>query len=124
MSDKFRQEGKVLSFTTAGAVASGAVVRTAEMVGVANKSAAASGEVIPVSIEGVFVLPKSTAAAFVQGDLLDFNVTDGVFLKTATPASGKTHVRGVAFAAAAAAQAATVAEVKLHNPGSVSTTTA
>lgn len=122
--DKYRQDGKVIDFITAGAVAVGAVVRSAEMVGVANKAATASGETIPITIEGVLELPKLAGVAWAQGDLLDWNVTDGHFqLTDPTPASGKTHVIGCAFAAKLAGSAATVGEVKLNNPGSASVTT-
>lgn len=124
MTDKFVARGDVMNFTTAGAVSSGAVVVTGHTLGVALKAATASGEVIPVAVEGVFELPKVSAAVFAQGEKLIFDVSAasgaGEFDdSSATPATG--DITGGAIAMRAGANTETTCLVKL-TPGNATKT--
>lgn len=120
MSTNYVQRGDVVNFTTAGAVTAGAVVKMLHTIGVALKSAAGSGEVIPVAIEGVFTVPKASAAVFVVGEKLIWDVSAGNFDDSAaTPATG--DVTGAAIAMVAGANAETTCVVKL-TPGNSTVT--
>lgn len=124
MTDKFVARGAVMNFITAGAVASGAVVVAGHVLGVALKAATASGEVIPVAIEGVFELPKVSAAVFVQGEKLIFDISAaagaGEFDDSlATPATG--DITGGAIAMRLGANLETTCLVKL-TPGNATRT--
>jgi len=119
MTTKYVQAGDVVNFTTAGAVASGAVVKMANTLGVALASASGSGVVIPVAIEGVFTVPKVSAAVFAVGEKLIWDVSAnggaGEFDDSAaTPATG--DVTGAAIAMVAGANLETTCVVKL-TPG-------
>ena len=115
MTTTYVQEGRVVNFTTAGAVAAGAVVKMLHTLGVALKSAAGSGEVIPVAIEGVFTVPKVSAAVFAVGEKLIWDVSATAFDDSAaTPATG--DVTGAAIAMVAGANTETTCVVKL-TPG-------
>jgi predicted RecA/RadA family phage recombinase len=117
MSTNYVQRGDVVNFTTAGAVTSGSVVKMSHTLGVALASASGSGQVIPVAIEGVFTVPKVSAAVFVVGEKLIFDVsaTPPAFDDSAaTPATG--DVTGGAIAMVAGANLETTCVVKL-TPG-------
>jgi len=124
MSINYVARGDVLNFVTAGAVASGAVVVMGHTLGVALKAATASGETIPVAIEGVFTVPKVAAAVFAQGEKLIFDISAasgaGEFDdSSATPATG--DITGGAIAMVAGANAETTCVVKL-TPGNATKT--
>ncbi len=124
MTTKQVAKGDVMEFVTAGAVAVGAVVVMGHTLGVALKAAAASGETIPVAIEGEFELPKVAAAVFVQGEKLIFDISAasgaGEFDDSAaTPATG--DITGGAIAMRAGANAETTCLVKL-TPGNATKT--
>jgi predicted RecA/RadA family phage recombinase len=124
MTTKFVARGDVMNFIAAGAVASGAVVVMGHTLGVALKAAAASGDVIPVAIEGVFELPKVSAAVFVVGEKLIFDISAasgaGEFDDSlATPAAG--DLTGAAIAMRLGANGETTCLVKL-TPGNVTKT--
>jgi len=120
MTTAYVQRGDVVNFTTAGAVASGAVVKMLHTIGVALKSAAGSGEVIPVAIEGVYTVPKASAAVFVVGEKLIWDVSAGNFDDSvATPATG--DVTGAVIAMVAGSASETTCVVKL-TPGNATVT--
>ncbi len=120
MTVKYVQEGGVLNYTAGGAVAAGAVVELKHCIGVALKAAAASGDVIPVAIEGCFTVPKVSAAVWVAGEKLVWDTSaTGFDDSLASPATG--DITGAAIAMAAGANAETTAVVKL-TPGNATLT--
>ena len=119
-----QRDGKVIDFVTAGAVTVNSVLVMGHILGVALKAATASGETIPVAIEGVFTVPKVAAAVFAQGEKLIFDVSAasgaGEFDdSSATPASG--DITGGAIAMVAGANLETTCVVKL-TPGNATKT--
>lgn len=123
MTDKFVARGDVVNFIAAGTITSGQVVVMGHTLGVALKSGV-SGDVIPVAIEGVFELPKVSAAVFVVGEKLVFDISAasgaGEFDDSAaTPAAG--DITGGAVAMRLGANAETTCLVKL-TPGNATRT--
>lgn len=120
MTTKFVQEGDVINYTAGGAIASGATVEMQHCLGVALKAATASGDVIPVAIEGCFTMPKVSAAVWVAGEKLIWDTSAAGFDDSlATPATG--DLTGAAIAIAAGGAGETTAVVKL-TPGNVTRT--
>jgi predicted RecA/RadA family phage recombinase len=120
MSTNQVQAGNVISFTTAGAVAAGAVVPLQHAIGIALTSASGSGQVISVAIEGVFTVPKVSAAVWAAGEKLLWDASAAAFdASAATPATG--DLMGAAIAIAAGGSGQTTAQVKL-TPGNVTRT--
>lgn len=77
------QEGKVITVTAAAPVASGDVVVVSDMVGVAA-NAADTGEEVEIAVQGVYTLPKDSAAeAIGQGDTV-YATDEGKITTTAT----------------------------------------
>ena len=119
MTSKFVQEGSVINRTLAGTVASGDVVPMRTSIGIALKSGV-SGDVISVAVEGVFTVPKASAAVFAQGEKLLWDTSAGNFDDdAATPAAG--DIMGAVVAMAAGANGETTATVKL-TPGNATLT--
>ena len=74
-----------------------------------------SGDIVAVAIEGVWEVPKVSAAVFVVGEKLIYDSSAGEFDdSSATPASG--DITGGCIAVKAGANAETTATVKL-TPG-------
>lgn len=120
MTTTYRQRGRTLSITTAGAVSNGALVKLSHTIGVAMKGAAGAGDAIPVALEGVFEVPKVAGAAWALGEKLIYKAATNSFANAAAVvASG--DVTGAAFAMAAAASADTTGLVKLR-PGNTTLT--
>lgn len=120
MTTKQVQKGDVIDYTAGGAIAVGAVVELKHCLGVALKAAAASGDVIPVAVEGVFTVPKVSAAVFAVGEKLIWDTSAGAFDDSAaTPATG--DITGGAVAVVAGANAETTCVVKL-TPGNATLT--
>lgn len=91
-------DGRILDYTVTGeAVKSGDIVVANDLAGVAMTDGA-DGDTVAVAIEGVYCLPKGTAA-IPQGKKVYFNATDKNIVGTAT---GNTFV-GYAWSNAAAA---------------------
>ena len=126
MARNYESDGNVIQWTngTGAAVASGQVVKVGNILGVALVAIAigASGS---VAVEGVFSgVPKVSAAVFVQGEKLIFDVSAasgvGAFDDSAaTPASG--DVTGGAIAWVAGANLETTCTIKL-TPGNTTVT--
>lgn len=115
MTTKYSQKGDVLSYTAGGAIVSGAVVELKHCVGIALSAAAASGDVIAVAVEGVYLVPKTTGTAWVTGEKVIWDTSAAKFDGSgATPATG--DITGAAIAWGAAASADATAYVKL-TPG-------
>ncbi len=90
MAANFKQDGKVVQWTngTGGAIASGQVVKINKILGVALM-AIANGASGPVQIEGVFRVPKLSAAVIAMGESLTWDVSGANFDdQLATPATG------------------------------------
>jgi predicted RecA/RadA family phage recombinase len=103
MATNHVQPGKVLDYTnnTGSAISSGDVVKVGQILGVALVDIAV-GESGSVQIDGVFTVPKVSAAVIAQGEGLTWDVSAGAFDdNAATPATGDvTGAPAVAFEAA------------------------
>lgn len=122
MATNYQQPGEVIDWTnaTGTAVDSGAVVRVGNILGVALVDIAngASGS---VQIQGVFRVPKVSAAVIAQGESLTWDASARAFDdNAATPATGDvTGAPAVAFEAAGA----TVTEIAVRFTGTPGTVT-
>ena len=121
MATNYVSDGNVIQWTngTGSAVSSGDLVVAGHTLGVALVDIAngASGS---VAVEGVFTVPKVSAAVFTQGEKLIYDVSAGAFDDSAaTPASG--DITGGAVAWIAGANAETTCTVKL-TPGNATKT--
>lgn len=121
MATNYVSDGNVIQWTngTGSAVSSGDLVVAGHTLGVALVDIAngASGS---VAVEGVFTAPKVSAAVFVQGEKLIYDVSAGAFDDSAaTPSSG--DITGGAVAWIAGANAETTCTVKL-TPGNATKT--
>ncbi len=97
MAKNFIQAGETLTVPAPAAVASGDVVISGAIVGVA-RGAAESGNPVDVATNGVWELPKVGANAFTVGALVYWDSGTGL---ATTTSSGNTKL-GVAVEAAAA----------------------
>ena len=123
MATNYIQEGKVLPYTVPSAttITSGQVVKVGNVLGVALAGGAA-GDVIQIQTEGVFTVPKVSAAVIAVGESLTWDVSADAFDdNAATPASG--DVTGAA-AYAFEASAATKTSLKVKFTGVPGTVTA
>ena len=90
MATNYVQEGDVINWTngTGSAVVSGQVVAIGQIIGVALVDIA-DGAAGSVAIEGVFSVPKVSAAVIAAGESLVWDVSAGKFDDNlATPATG------------------------------------
>lgn len=123
MATNYVQEGKVLPYTVPSSttIASGQVVKAGNVLGVALAGGTA-GDVIQLQTEGVFTVPKVSAAVIAVGESLTWDVSAAAFDdNAATPASG--DVTGAA-AYAFEASAATKTSLKVKFTGVPGTVTA
>lgn len=121
MAKNYVSDGNVIQWTngTGSAVDSGAVVVLGHIIGIVLVDIAngASGS---VAVEGVFTVPKVSAAVIAQGEKTIYDVSAGAFDdSSATPASG--DITGAAVAFAAGANGETTMLVKL-TPGNATKT--
>ncbi len=95
------QAGKVIPFTAGADVVSGQVVRIGNILGVAT-AAVANGQQGLAAIDGVFNVPKVSAAVIAAGESLIWDASAAAFDdNAATPATGDvTGAPAVAFEAA------------------------
>jgi len=108
-----------LTNNSGGAVVSGQVVKMQNVLGIALVDIATSA-VGAVAMSGVFTVPKVSAAVFVVGEKLLWDVSAAKFDDSAaTPATG--DVMGAAVAWIAGANAETTCVVKL-TPGNSTVT--
>ena len=122
MTTKYESKGDVIQYTNAGsAIAAGDVVVMGNIIGIALEDIAATTGVGSVAVEGVFNnVPKVSAAVFVKGEKLIWDVSAGKFDDSAaTPATG--DVTGAAVAWVAGANAETTCTIKL-TPGNTTVT--
>jgi predicted RecA/RadA family phage recombinase len=123
MTTKFVARGDVVNYIAAGAITSGQVVVMNHTLGVALKGGS-SGDTIPVAVEGVFELPKVSAAVFTVGEKLIFDVSAAAGAgefddSAASPATG--DITGGAVAMRLGANGETTCLVKL-TPGNTTKT--
>lgn len=117
--DNYVQPGKVVEFTAAANLSAGQVVRIGQILGVV-KDDVASGAQGLAHIDGVFKVPKVSAAVIAQGESLSWDASAAAFDdNAAVPASG--DVQGPpAVAYEAAGDGVTTLAVKLTGvPGTV-----
>lgn len=100
MTTKFIQPGKVIDYVAGANITSGTVVKVGQILGMALADIA-NGDTGPVQTEGVFEVPKVSAAVWAQGQSLTWDVSAGAFDDNlATPATGDvTGPPAVAFKA-------------------------
>lgn len=115
MTTKYVQKGDVIDYTASGSdISSGDVVELTNCIGVALTDIADT-ETGAVAIEGVFTVPKVTAAVFAVGEKLIWDTSASKFDdSSATPATG--DITGAAIAVVAGTSSDTTATVKL-TPG-------
>lgn len=119
MTTKYIQEGEVIDYTAGADISAGDVVALKHCLGVALTDIA-NGSTGAVAIEGVFVVPKVSAAVFVVGEKLIWDTSAGAFDDSAaTPASG--DITGAVVAVKAGANTETTCTVKL-TPGNATLT--
>lgn len=121
MTTNYVQRGDVVTYTAGADIAAGDVVVMGHTIGVALVDIA-NGATGSVAIEGVFTVPKVSAAVFAVGEKLIFDVsaTPPAFDdSSATPASG--DITGGAIAMVAGANLETTCVVKL-TPGNATKT--
>lgn len=99
------QPGETMDFTSAGAVASGAVVVVGSILGVAVAATTGAGQTLTLRVQGVVEVPKTAAQAWSEGALLYWSGT--AFTTTVTGSA-----RGCAARSALAAD--TVGIVRLN----------
>lgn len=95
--NNFTQAGNSVTITAGGTIASGDLVVTGSLIGVASADAS-SGEDVEIAIEGVFTLPKKTTDDVSAGDLLYWDSGNSYLTKTA--GTGSKPLVGVATKAA------------------------
>jgi predicted RecA/RadA family phage recombinase len=118
-TNQVQRDGAVMNYVAGGTISVGAVVDMLHCIGIALTSGV-SGQTIPVAIEGVFTVPKVSAAVFVQGEKLIWDDSANAFDDSAaTPASG--DITGGVIAMAAGANLETTCVVKL-TPGNATRT--
>ena len=121
MATNYVSDGNVINWTngTGSAVSSGDVVATGHCIGVALVDLA-NGATGSVALEGVFTVPKVSAAVFAQGRSLSGTRLASAFDDSAaTPATG--DITGGAVAWIAGANTETTWTVKL-TPGNATKT--
>lgn len=121
MARNYVQPGRIIDWVngTGGTKTSGSVVKMGNVLGVALVDIA-DGDTGAVQVDGVFTVPKVTAAVIAQGESLTWDVSAGKFDdNAAVPASG--DVTGAAaFAAESAGNGVTELAVKFTGaPGTV-----
>lgn len=108
------KDGKRLTYTNGSGsdISSGDVVLVGSQIGIATTDIA-NGEVGELAMEGVFEVPKTGGAAFVDGTAIIWDESAGAFVAfgTATAAGDLTHC---CIAHGAAASAAVLANIKIN----------
>ena len=112
MATNYVQDGVVVDHIAGSAISAGDVVVMGNIIGVALEDIA-NGAVGPVQIDGVFDVPKVTAAVIAQGESLIYDVSASAFDDgSATPASG--DVSNCCVAMEAIGAVAGLVKVKLN----------
>lgn len=90
MSTNFVQNGEIIEYANAGAaISAGDVVVVGTQIGIALVDIAATSGVGSVAMEGVFTVPKVSAAVIAQGEEVFYDLSALAFDdNAATPATG------------------------------------
>ena len=114
MSTNFVQDGCTIEYTNTGsAISAGDVVVVGTQIGVATTDIAATTGVGTVAMEGVYTVPKVSAAVIAQGEEVFYDLSALEFDdNSATPATGDVSNCCVAWEAGINAQ--TTIKVKLN----------
>lgn len=112
--NNYVQEGTHESVVLTAAVVAGGVVVLGNRLGVAQKSGAV-GDLISVSLRGVYTLAKTTGTAWTDGEKLYFNDdhTSSPPVPKVTTVAGSPALPVIGYAWGAALSAATTGQVKL-----------
>lgn len=105
MAKNFHSEGVTLSILAPATLSSGDVIVAGELKGIAATDADSS-DLVAVTVEGVFQLPKLSTAAFDLGEAVFWDVADGQCNEDNT-----NPVLGYAVAAAANSSATVLVEL-------------
>ena len=112
MATNLSQDGYTTEFTAGADYSSGDVVVIGQQIGVVVDDVT-SGNVGVAYLEGVFIVPKVSAAVIAQGESVIWDASAGAFDDNlATPATG--DVSGCCVAWAAGANGETTIAVKLN----------
>lgn len=112
MATNYIQAGEVIDYTAGADISSGDVVAVGNLVGVAITDIA-NGDVGAVGIDGVWELPKVSAAVIGAGQTVNWDASAGAFDdNAATPASG--DLTGGCVAVEAAGNGDTTVKVKIN----------
>lgn len=114
MATNYVQAGEVITYTNAGsAISAGDVVVIGNQIGVALVDIAASTGTGSVAIEGVFTVPKVSAAVIAQGEAVIYDLSALAFDDAAaTPETG--DISTCCIAMEAAGNGVTSIDVKLN----------
>lgn len=114
MSTNYVQDGEVITFLNTGAaISAGDVVVVGTQIGIALVDIEATTGSGAVAMEGVFTVPKVSAAVIAQGEEVFYDVSAGEFDdNAATPATGDVSNCCIAWEAGVGAQ--TTIKIKLN----------
>ncbi|WHI52976.1 DUF2190 family protein [Microbulbifer sp. MLAF003] len=121
MATNFVQDGRMLDYTnsTSAVITSGQVLAVGAVLGVAMDDIAVGASGV-IAIEGVFTVPKVSAAEISQGETLTWDVSVAAFNNSAATAATGDITGPTAFAAEAAGNSITSLAVKFTGvPGTV-----
>ncbi|WP_444904216.1 capsid cement protein [Microbulbifer sp. CnH-101-E] len=121
MATNFVQDGRMLDFTnnTSSLITSGQVIAVGAVLGVAMDDIAV-GESGVIAIEGVFSVPKVSAAEISQGETLTWDASVAAFDSSAAAAATGDITGPTVFAAEAAGNGIASLAVKFTGvPGTV-----
>ncbi|GAA5446193.1 hypothetical protein Misp06_04402 [Microbulbifer sp. NBRC 101763] len=121
MATNFVQDGRVLDYTnnTGSDITSGQVLAVGAVLGVAMDDIAVGASGV-IAIEGVFTVPKVSAAEINQGETLTWDVSVAAFNNSAATAATGDITGPTAFAAEAAGDGVTSLAAKFTGvPGTV-----
>lgn len=119
MATNYKSEGCVFQHTATAAITAGDVVKMGEILGVALVTLAI-GETGSVATQGIFEVPKVSAAVIAQGESLTWDVSAGKFDdNAATPATGDVTGPPAVAAEAKAGSTDTIKVIFTGVPGTV-----
>ena len=112
MATNYSSQGCVIDYTAGSAITSGDVVIVGQQIGIALVDIA-NGATGSVALDGVFSVPKVSAAVIAQGESVIYDLSALAFDdNAATPATG--DVSGCCVAVEAAGAAVTTIKIKLN----------
>lgn len=114
MASNYVREGCTINYTNSGsAISSGGVVVVGKQIGIALTDIAATTGTGELAMEGVFTVPKVSAAVIAKGENVIWDASAGAFDdNAATPATGDVSNCCIAWEAAGAG--VTTIKVKIN----------